>query len=125
MKTQFVFLLAVAIGIPMATAFNCSKLNGEKYDFCNYIEDQDWPNSEKNIIIQEAIDSGRTSLNGNFHSTLGNEIPCTLLLSKPEPIKQLISDDNKIFLIDISSISLFGYIIYAFLKKYYLLLNLP
>ena len=123
MKTQFVFLLAVALGIPLATAFNCTKLNGEEYKFCNYIEDQNWPQKEKDILIQDAIDSNDASLNGNFKSTLGKEIPCTIQLNKPEIITQIISDDNRLFLIDISSISLFGYIIYAFLKKYYLLLN--
>lgn len=121
MKTQLVFLLAVASGIPLATAFNCTELNGEEYKFCNYIENQNWPQSEKDILIQDAIDSKSASLNGNFQPTLGKKIPCAIKLNKPEAITQIISDDNKIFLIDISQISLFGYIIYAFLKKYYLL----
>jgi hypothetical protein len=123
MKIQFVFLLAVAFGVPLATAFNCTELNGEEYKVCNYIEDQNWPQSEKDNLIQDAIDSNDASLKGNFKPTLGKEIPCTIQLNKPEAITQIISDDNKIFLIDLSSISLFGYIIYAFLKKYYLLLN--
>ncbi|MBS3087329.1 hypothetical protein J4226_01930 [Candidatus Pacearchaeota archaeon] len=123
MKKTFVFLLAVALVLPLATAFNCTKLNGEEYKFCEYIEDQDWPQKEKDILIQDAIDSNEASLNGNFESTLGKEVPCILQLNKPEE-RAVISEDNKKFLIDFSSISLFVYILYSFLKKYYLLLNL-
>jgi hypothetical protein len=123
MKKTFVFLLAVALVLPLATAFNCTELNGEEHKFCEYIEDQDWPQKEKDILIQEAIDSNKASLDGDFVSIAGKEVPCIFKLNKPEE-NPAISDDNKKFLIDFSSISLFGYVIYSFLKKYYLLLHL-
>ena len=124
MKKRFVFLLAVALVLPLATAFNCTKLNGEEYEVCDYIEDQNWPQKEKDELIQDMIDSGKASLDGNFNSILGNKPKDIIQLNKLEETKLEISDDNKKFLIDLSSISLFGYIIYVFLKKYYLLLHL-
>ncbi|MCD4771700.1 hypothetical protein K8R30_04790 [archaeon] len=124
MKRLVIFLLAVALALPLATAFNCSKLNGEEYEVCDYIEDQNWPQEEKDELIQDMIDSGEASLDGNFNPTLGNKPKDIIQLNKLEETKLEISDDNKKFLIDLSSISLFGYIIYAFLKKYYLLLHL-
>jgi hypothetical protein len=122
MKKLFI-LLAVAIALPLATAFNCTELNGEEEEICDYIEDQNWPQEEKDELIQDMIDSGEASLDGNFNSILGNK-PKEIQLNKLEETKLEISNNNKKFLIDFSSISLLGYIIYAFLKKYYLLLHL-
>ena len=120
MKTFFVFLMVVAIVSPLATAYNCTTLNGEDKRICNYIEDQDWPQYEKDDVIQDAIDSG-SSLDGSFESTLGNPAE-TIQLNKIQEVN--ISEENKEFLIDFSSFSIFGYIVYAFLKRYYLLLSL-
>jgi len=124
MKIIFVLLLAFALFTTLATAFNCTKLNGEEYKVCNYIEKQSWSQSEKEKLIREAINSKDISLDGNFISILGNEVECPLQLNKLEETKFKISEKNKIFLIDFSSISLFGYIIYVFLKRYCLLLHL-
>ncbi|MFH0711550.1 MAG: hypothetical protein V1889_00310 [archaeon] len=121
MKNLFVFL-AVALALPLATAFNCTALDGENKKVCNYIESTDWPQSEKDFIIKDMINSGG-SLNGNFESILNKPVENTIQLNKLEEVDLKISDENKKFLIDFSSISIFGYVIYAFLKKYYLLLR--
>jgi len=123
MKTFFVFLMVVALVLPLATAFNCTALDGEERRVCNYIEDQPWAQSEKDSVIQEAINSGG-SLDGNFESILGKPVEDEIQLNKLEDIPLEISDDNKKFLIDFSSFSVFGYVVYAFLKRYYLLLRL-
>ena len=115
--------MAVALALPIATAFNCTELDGEEYKVCNYIEDMDWPQSEKDDVIQEMLDSGEASLDGDFDSILDEPIEDTIELNKLEEVDLGISDENKEFLIDFSSMSIFGYVIYAFLKKYYLLLG--
>ena len=99
MKKLFVFLLAVALVLPLATAFNCTKLDGEEHKICDYIEDMDWSQSEKDAVIQDMIDSGDASLDGNFNSILGDEIENTIQLNQLEETALKISDDNKKFLI--------------------------
>ena len=122
MKTFFVFLMAVAIVLPLATAYNCTRLSGEENRVCNYIEDQDWTNAEKNSVIRDMIDSGDASLDGDFESIRDKPIG-TIQLNKLEEVNLGISEENQDFLIDLSSMSVFGYIVYAFLKKYYILLR--
>ena len=122
MKTFFVFLMVVALALPLATAYNCTPLDGENKRVCNYIENQDWSQSEKDSVIQEMIDSGG-SLYGDFESILGRPIEDPIQLNRLEEVSLEISDENKEFLIDFSSFSLFGYIVYSFLKRYYLLLR--
>ena len=122
MKTFFVFLMVVALALPLATAYNCTALDGENKRVCNYIEGQSWPQSEKDSVIQDMIDFGG-SLNGDFESIMNKPVEDTIRLNKLEEIGLEISDENKDFLIDFSSISVFGYVIYAFLKEYYLLLR--
>jgi hypothetical protein len=63
------------------------------------------------------IDNGGT-LNGNFESIMNKPVPI-IPLNKPENV-DLISEENKRFLIDLSSLSVFGYVIFAFLKSYIL-----
>lgn len=123
MKTFFVFLMAVALVLPLATAYNCTRLDGEERQVCNYIEDQDWTNAEKNRVIRDMIDSGGYSLNGDFESIMDKPVEDTIQLNKLEEVDLGISDENKEFLIDFSSFSLFGYVVFAFLKRYYLLLR--
>ena len=122
MKNFFVFLMAVALALPLATAFNCTALDGENKKICNYIEDQPWSQSEKDSVIQDVIDNGET-LDGNFESILNKPVEDTIQLNKLEEVDFKISEDNKKFLIDFSSISVFGYVVYSFLKRYYLLLR--
>ena len=112
--------MAVAIVSPLATAFNCTELDGEEYRVCNYVEDTNWPQEEKDAVIQDIINSGEASLDGDFESTLDKPIEETIQLNKLEENPK-ISDENKKVLIDFSSISIFGYTIYIFLKRYYLL----
>ena len=120
MKTFFVFLMAVAIVLPLATAYNCTALDGEEKRICNYIENQDWTQNEKDEVIQDAIDNDET-LDGNFESIMGKPVG-TIQLNDMQEVS--ISEENKEFIIDFSSFSIFGYVIYAFLKKYYLLWRL-
>ena len=120
MKTLFVFLMAVALALPLATAFNCTELDGENENICNYIENTDWTQSEKDSVIQDLINTGGSSLDGDFDSILNKPIEETIQLNKLEENPK-ISDENKKFLIDFSSISIFGYVIYIFFKRYYLL----
>jgi len=122
-KTFFVFLLAVALAFPLATAYNCTKLDGEEKNVCNYVEGTNWNQSVKDEVIEDAINSGSASLNGNFNPKLGKIPKETIKLNKLNKTELKISDDNKTFLIDFSSISLFIYAVYSFLKRYYLLLN--
>jgi len=119
-KTFFVFLMAVAIVLPLATAYNCTALSGENKNVCSYIESQPWSQGEKDSVIQEAIDSGN-SLNGDFVSITTRQTPEDIQLNKLEEVGPIISDENKEFLIDFSSISIFGYFLYSIGKKYYLL----
>ncbi len=120
-KTFFVFLMAVALALPIATAYNCTKLEGENKNVCNYIEGLSWSQSYKDAIIQDSVDKGG-SLNGDFVSIVGKPVG-VIELNKIEEVDQ-VSEENKKFLVDFSSFSVFGYVVYAFLKKYYLLLNL-
>ena len=39
-KELFVFLMAVALVLPLATAYNCTALHGEERKSCRYIEKQ-------------------------------------------------------------------------------------
>ena len=121
-KSFFVFLMAVAIVLPLATAYNCTALDGENKRICNYIEDQDWSQSEKDSVIQNAIDNGE-SLDGSFESIINQPIPDVIQLNTLEEAGYKINEDDKKFLIDFSSISLFFYVAYSFVKKYYFLLE--
>ncbi|MFH1238392.1 MAG: hypothetical protein V1491_03060 [archaeon] len=123
MKTLFIFLMAVALTLPSATAFNCTALDGENKNICNYIEATDWSQSEKDTTIKNIINSGGASLDGDFDSILNKPVEDTIQLNKLEEVDLKISYENKEFLIDFSSISIFGYVVYSFLKRYYLLLR--
>lgn len=120
-KTFFVFLTAVAIVLPLATAYNCTPLYGENKRVCNYVEKQNWPQSEKDSIIQDAIDSGG-SLNGNFVS-ITTKKKKDVELNKIGDVGPLIVEEDKKFLIELSSISIFGYVIYSFGKRHLSLLS--
>lgn len=122
MKRLLVFL-AVALALPLATAFNCTALDGENQRVCNYVENTDWSQHEKDIVIQDIVNSGG-SLSGNFDSLVDEQNIDIIKLNKLEDYEIALSDENKTFLIDFSSISFFGYVLYAFSKKYYLLLQL-
>jgi hypothetical protein len=119
LKNLFIFLMAVALALPLATAFNCTALDGEEQDVCNYIEDTNWPQEEKDEAIQNMIDSGDASLDGDFISIFGNEFEDVVELNTQEVVGLQISEENKEFLLDFSSISFFGYLIFSFLKNYF------
>jgi len=121
MRILFVFLMAVALAAPEASAFNCTALSGEDYKVCNYVEGTSWSQSEKDSVIQNMINSGGSSLDGNFNSIMDRPVVDTIQLNKLEEVDLKISEENKVLLIDFSSISIFGYIIYSFLKWYFLL----
>ena len=116
--------MAAALVLPLVSAFNCTPLYGEEYKVCNYIEDTNWRQSEKNEVISNMINSGGLSLDGEFESTLNRPVEDGIQLNRQEKIELKISEENKEFLIDFSSISIFGYLVFSFLKRYYLLLNI-
>jgi hypothetical protein len=115
MKILIVFILAVAL--PLATAFNCTRLDGEDFEICTFIENTDWPQKEKDLVIEDLLGS---SMEGNFESELDKEIIDPIQLNKLKESEKKIEEENKEFLLDISSISIFFYFIYCFLKKYFL-----
>jgi len=123
-KELFVFLMAVALVLPLATAYNCTALHGEEKKSCIYLENTDWSQSEKDAVIQNLIDSGDVSLNGNFESIMDKPVGDEIQLNKLEEMGLSINEKDKGILINLSSISLFGYIINAFVRKYYLLSKL-
>jgi hypothetical protein len=110
------------LALPIATAYNCTKLEGENRNVCNYIESVGWSQPDKDSVIQNIVDSGGGSLNGDFVSIVGKPFG-VIELNKIEEVDK-ISKENKKFMIDFSSLSIFGYVVYSFLKNYYLLLNL-
>ncbi|MCA9487801.1 MAG: hypothetical protein KC516_02460 [Nanoarchaeota archaeon] len=116
MKLLIVFIFAVAL--PLATAFNCTSLNGENYEMCNYIENTNWPQDQKDIVIEEIIGS---SMNGDFESELDQELVDPIELNELEENSLKIEEENKKFLLDISSLSIFGYFSFLFLRRYFLL----
>ena len=120
-KELFVFLMAVALVLPLATAYNCTALHDEEKESCIYIENTDWSQSEKDVVIQNLIDSGDVSLNGNFESIMNKPAGDEIQLNKIEEVGLSINERDKESLINLSSISLFGYIINAFVRKHYLL----
>jgi len=117
-KTLFIFLLAVVL-ISRATAFNCTALDGEEQDVCEYIEDSDWSDSYINFVIELLLDLDDVSLEGDFDSVMDDEIEEVIELNSLEEIGWNISEENQIFLIDLSSLSLMGYILFSFLKSYF------
>jgi len=120
LKYFFIFLLAVTL-IQGVTAFNCTSLEGEEQDVCEYIEDTNWPQDEKDEAIQNMIDSGGATLDGDFVSILGTEFEEVIELNSLEIIGWNISSENKTFLIDLSSLSIIGYLLFSFLKSYFYL----
>ncbi|MFA5953329.1 MAG: hypothetical protein WC812_01930 [Candidatus Pacearchaeota archaeon] len=119
-KILFNFLFAVAFILPLATAFNCTALNGEEHNSCIYIENTDWSQSDKDLVIQNILDSGGVSLNGDFESIFDKEINDSIKLNNIEESELKIDKENKIFLMNFSLISLFGYSLFSFLKGFYL-----
>jgi len=109
--------MAVALVAPLATACVCFDYNKDEHQICHYLKDEGFSRSERKMIIQEMNDSGG-SLNGNFDSIIGKPVG-TIQLNQIGKVG--ISQENKKFLINFSSLSIFGYVIYAFLKKYCLL----
>jgi hypothetical protein len=118
-KNLFVFLLAVALVFPLVTAYNCSSVEGEAKKICKHIEKSDWSKSEKDDAIEELIESGG-SLKGDFKSIIGKSSGNKIELNKIEDIDTKLNNDDKKFIIDLSSISLIGYVVYSFIRKYYL-----
>ena len=119
-KTLFIFLLAVTL-IQGVTAFNCTDLEGEEQDVCEYIGDSDWSESYIDFVIEFLLDSEDVSLEGDFDSVMDDEIEDVIELNSLEEIGWNISGENKSFLIDMSSLSIIGYILFSFLKSYFFL----
>lgn len=101
--------------IPLVSAkFNCTYLYGEQEDMCRYIKRSDLSNSEKQSLMQEILEKG-SSLNGDFSSINLNNNPFQI----SDADAQEISEETKQIIKETLSLSLFGYIIFQFLKKYF------
>jgi len=120
LKYFFIFLLAVTL-IQGVAAFNCTMLDGEEQEVCEYIEDSDWSENYIDFVIESLLDSDDVSLEGDFDSVMDDEIEEVIELNSLETIGWNISDENKTFLIDMSSLSLIGYVLFSFLKSYFYL----
>jgi hypothetical protein len=120
LKFLFIFLIAVAY-LSSATAYNCTALDGENYNVCKYIENTEWSQEEKDSVISDMINSGDASLNGDFEPLDTNQIDDSIEFKTINNEDSKISEENKRFLLDLSSFSIFGYFIWEFLKQYFLL----
>jgi TolA-binding protein len=116
MKKIFIFLLFLFLAVPLSSAYNCTALQGEAYNVCNYIEGTSWSESQKNSLIEELISNGG-SLNGNFNSMKENQELNVVQLNELQEEELKISPENKALLIDLSSLSLMGYFLFAILKR--------
>jgi len=96
-------------------------LDGEEQEVCEYIEDSDWSENYIDFVIESLLDSDDVSLEGDFDSVMDDEIEEVIELNSLETIGWNISDENKTFLIDMSSLSLIGYVLFSFLKSYFYL----
>ena len=65
---QLFFLLAIALlfFIPRAMAFDCSKLNQSEAYICNYVQDSNLTQVEKDLIIADIFNPNRTIPNFDF-----------------------------------------------------------
>ena len=97
-------------------------LNTLKQRLRNFAEARDWDqfHSPKNLSM--ALSAEVAEIVEHFQ-WLTEEQSKSLTQNKLEEVGPMISDENKEFLIDFSSFSLFGYVVFSFLKKYYLLLR--
>lgn len=120
MKKTILFLLAVALVFPVATALNCTALVEEGYSKsdCKYVDATSYSKREKMILLDYISDKSGEPLKTFKYD---KNTPLTIKLDKFDNSTEKLSDDNKEFLIDLSSLSLFGYVIYEFLRKTYLL----
>lgn len=65
MKQLFI-LLAVALLIPLATAFDCRTLNENDRYICNYIQNNNLSQAEKDLIISDIFNLNKTTANHDF-----------------------------------------------------------
>lgn len=101
--------------IPLCSAkFNCTYLDGKQEDMCKYIKKSDLSEYEKQSLMQEILEEG-SSLNGDFSSMNLDDNPFQV----NEATTQKVSQETKQTIKEILSFSLFGYIIFQFLKKYF------
>jgi len=84
MKTLFVFLLAVAIGIPMATAFNCNELIAGDIEICKSIQQSKLTLLEKDLLIADIFRPSNTFPYHDFIYSWNLDLDIT---SSPDEIK--------------------------------------
>lgn len=122
MQAKFLIVLFLAVAsLSVATAFNCTALDGENYKVCKYVENTDWSQEEKDSVILDMINSGDASLDGDFEPLDTATIDNSIELKRVQDEELKIDEENKKFLLDLSSFSIFGYFIWEFLKQYFLL----
>jgi len=66
-KMRTIFLLfAVALALPLATAFNCNELTAGEFEICNSIKQSDLTFLEKNLLIADIFKPSNTFPNHDF-----------------------------------------------------------
>ncbi len=63
---KLLFLLAVALVLPLATAFNCNELIGGDFEVCNSIQQSELTSLEKDLLVADIFNPTNTFPNYDF-----------------------------------------------------------
>jgi len=66
MKKQILIYLALALLLPLATAFDCSSLGGGDFSLCDQIQNTNLSSYEKDLLISDIFNKNKTSPNFDF-----------------------------------------------------------
>jgi len=101
---------------------NCTALVEEDYSSsnCKYADKTSYSESDKLVLLKYISNTGRGTLKSFEYD---KDTPLTFELNNFE-IDQGLNDEDKGFLKDLSALSIFGYVVFAFLKRYYIVLGL-
>lgn len=66
MKKQIFILLAIAVLLPSAVAFNCNSLSGGDFHVCNSIQETNLSHADKDLLISDIFNKNKTSPNFDF-----------------------------------------------------------
>ena len=66
MKALLALLIALALLLPSAIAFNCNSLSGGDLAICNSIQNTNLSQSDKDLLISDIFNSNKTSPNFDF-----------------------------------------------------------
>ena len=66
MKNKLVFVIALAMLLPSAIAFNCNSLSGGDLQVCNSIQNTNLNQADKDLLISDIFNSNKTTPNFDF-----------------------------------------------------------